>query len=61
MGGPIDMDRKGHESVRCLTQYVTFNLDLTRDHDLGFSKLNFEIATSQELEAIWHGMKWMSQ
>ena len=44
MGWPIDMERKGYESIECLTYIVTSNFDLTHDLDLGFSRLNIEIA-----------------
>ena len=50
MGCPIDMARKGCESIECWTHVVTFNFDLTHDLDLGFSMSNFEIALSQEWE-----------
>ena len=46
MGGPIDMERKGYESIGCYTYCVA----LTRDLDLGFSRSNFENAVSQEWE-----------
>ena len=46
MGGPIDMERKGYESIGCYTYFVTLNYDL----DLGFSRSNFENAVSQEWE-----------
>ena len=50
MGGPIDMERKGWESIECWTHVVTFNFDLNHDLDLGFSRQNIEIAVSQEWE-----------
>ena len=46
MGGPIDMKRKGYESIGCYTYFVTLSYDL----DLGFSRSNFENAISQEWE-----------
>ena len=46
MGCPIDMERKGCESIRCYTNFVTFSYDL----DLGFWRSNFENAVSQEWE-----------
>ena len=49
--GSIDMERKGCESVRCYTHFVTFNFDLNHDLDLGFSRSNFEKVVSQE----WDG------
>ena len=44
MGWPIDMERKGCESIECYTHIVTSNFDLTHDLDLRFSRLNIEIA-----------------
>ena len=46
MGGPIDMEQKGYESIEWYTSFVTLSYDL----DLGFSRSNFENAVSQELE-----------
>ena len=46
MGGPIDMERKGYESIRWYTFFVTLSYDL----DLGLSRSNFENAVSQEWE-----------
>ena len=51
MGWPIDMERKGCESIGCYIYFVTFNVHLTHDLDLGFSRSNFENAVSQE----WKG------
>ena len=48
MEGPIDMEQKGCESIGCYTHFVTFNIPLTHDLDLGFSGSNFENAVSQE-------------
>ena len=50
MGWPIDMESKGYESIECWTHVVTFNVHLTYDLDLGFSRSNFENAVSQEWE-----------
>ena len=50
MGWPIDMERKGCESIGCYIYFVTFNVHLTHDFDLGFSRSNFENAVS--------GMEW---
>ena len=44
MGGQIDMERKGCESIKCQTHIATSNFDLTHDLNLGFSRLNIEIA-----------------
>ena len=51
MGWPIDMERKGCESIGFYTHFVTFNFDLNHDLDLGFSWSNF---------GKWHisGMGW---
>ena len=51
MGGPIDMEQKGCESIGCYTHLVTLNYDLT--HDLGpwFSRSNFEKVITQERDA----------
>ena len=46
MGGPIDMERKGYESIGWYTFFVTFSCDL----DLEFSRSNFENAVFQEWE-----------
>ena len=43
MGGTIDMERKGYESIGCFTYFVTLSYDL----DLGFARSNFENAVSQ--------------
>ena len=51
MGWPIDMERKGCESIECYTHFVTFNFDLNHDLDFGFSRSNFEKVVSQE----WDG------
>ena len=42
MGGPIDIERKGYESIGYYTYYVT----LIYDFDLGFWRSNFKIALS---------------
>ena len=54
MGGPIDMERKGYESIGCYTYFVTLSYDLY----LGFSRSNFENAESQEWEGqlTWNQM-----
>ena len=49
-GWLIDLKWKGCESMRCWTHYVTLTLDLTNDFQLGFSRSNFQTATSQECE-----------
>ena len=55
MGGPIDMEQKGCELIGCYTHFVIFNLDLSHDLDLGFSRSNFEKVVSQE----WDGrLRW---
>ena len=39
MGGPIDMERKGCESIGCYTHIVTLNCDLIYDLDPGMEGL----------------------
>ena len=51
MGGPIDMERKGYESIRSYTNFVTLNFHLNHGIDLEFSRSNFETVVSQE----WDG------
>ena len=54
MGWPIDMELKECKSIECWTHVVTFNVHLTHDIDLGFSRSNFENALSRE----WDG--WLT-
>ena len=54
MGCLIDMEPKRCQSMGCYTHFVTFNLDLNHDLDLGFSRSNFEKVVSQE----WDG--WLT-
>ena len=42
MGFPIDMERKGCESIGCYTYIVTLNCDLIYDLDPWISRSNFE-------------------
>ena len=42
IGKPIDMERKGCESVGSGTHFVALNFDLSYDFDLKFSRSNFE-------------------
>ena len=60
MGWPIDMELKRCESIEYWTHVVTFNLPLTHDLDLGFSRSNFENAVSQEWEGrlTWNEREW---
>ena len=51
MGWSIDMELKGCESIECWTHAVTFNIPLTHDLYLGFSRSNFEKVVSHE----WDG------
>ena len=44
MGWPIDTELKGCESIECWTHVVTFNVHLSHDLDLEFSRSNFENA-----------------
>ena len=52
----IDMALKGCESIECWTHFVTFNVHLSHDIDLGFSRSNFENAVSQkwEVQLTWN-------
>ena len=59
MGWPIDMELKGCESIECWTHAVTFNVHLTHDLYLGFSRSNFEKVYLRNGMADWHGMKGM--
>ena len=54
MWWPIDMERRGCESIECWSHDVTFNVHLFLDFDLGFSWANFEKLLSQE----WDG--WLT-
>ena len=49
MGGPIDMERKGCESIGCWTHIVTLNCDLTHDLDLRFFKVKFWKSHNSEM------------
>ena len=42
---------KGCESIKCYNHFVTYNVSLTHDIDLGFSRSNIEKVLSQE----WDG------
>ena len=55
MVGLIHSEQKGKVLVGYRINYVTLTIDLTHDLDLGFSKLSFEVAVSQEL-LVW--LKW---
>ena len=46
IGGPVDMEQKGYESIGCCTYFVPLSYDL----HLWFSMSNFENAVSQECE-----------
>ena len=50
MGGPIDMEQKGCESVGCWTHCRTLNFNPTYDLWLAVSRLNFQIVICQEWE-----------
>ena len=51
MEWPIDMERKRCELIVCYTHFVIFNIPLTHDLDLEFSRSNFEKVISEE----WDG------
>ena len=55
----IDMEQKVCKLIEYGTYVVTFNIHLTHDLDLGFSRSNFEKLISQEWDADWHGSKGM--
>ena len=59
MEGPIDMERKGCESIGCCTHFVTFNVPLTHDLDLGLSRSNLKKSYLRDEMADWHGIKGM--
>ena len=46
MGGTVDNEQKGYQSIGCYAYFVTLSFDL----DLRFSRSNFENAASQEWE-----------
>ena len=48
MGGPIDREQKGCESIGCYTHIVTLNCDLTHDFDPWFSRSSFEKVITQQ-------------
>ena len=50
MGGTIDMEQKGCESIGCCIHFVTFRVPVTHDLDLGFSRSNVGNAVSKEWE-----------
>ena len=53
------MERKGYESIGCYTHFVTFNVPLTHDLDLEFSRSKFEKSYLRNEMADWHGIKGM--
>ena len=55
MLGSIDMERKGCESKRCWTHYVTLSYDL----DLRFSRSNLKKLYPRNGRVDWHGTKGM--
>ena len=59
MWGPIDMERKGCESIGCYAHFVIFNFDLNHDLDLGFSRSDFQIALYSYVRARRHQTKMM--
>ena len=50
MVGPIDVKRKGSESVGHWVQYVTLPFDLTHDLDLGCFKAKFRLGRPIDME-----------
>ena len=57
MGWLIDLERKGCESIECLTHVVTLNVHLNHDLELGFSRSIFLIAIDRNARAHWHRTK----
>ena len=57
MGGLIDMERKGCESIGCQTQIVTLNCD--RTNDLDFQGQILKMLYLKNGRADWHGSKGM--
>ena len=55
MGGVIDMEGKGCESIGCYTHIVTLNSDLIHDLDPQISRSNFEKVVTQQWDA---GLTW---
>ena len=43
MGGPIDMEHKGYDSIGCWTHNMTLRFDYTYEHDHVFFKVKFWI------------------
>ena len=44
--GQLTWNKKGCDSIGCYTHFGTFNVPLTHDHDLEFSRSNFEKKSS---------------
>ena len=60
MEWPIDMEWIGWESIGCYTRFVIFNVPLTHDLHLGFSRSNFEkVVYLRNGMADLHGIKGM--
>ena len=59
MGWPIDLERKGCESIGCYTHFVTLNVHFTHDLDLGFQGQILKILYLRNGRADWHGTKGM--
>ena len=57
MGGTIDMERKGCESIGCYTHFVTPNFDFKLD--LGFQGQILKKLYLRNGMANWHGIKGM--
>ena len=63
MGWPIGMNWKGCESIKCWTPVMTFNVHLTHDLDIGFSRSNLEKVVSQEWDGrlTWNDGMWVDR
>ena len=55
MGGLIDMERKGYESIGCYPYFVTLSYDL----DLDFQGQTLKMLYLRNGRANWHGTKGM--
>ena len=51
MGRPINIERKGCESLRCYTHIVTLNCDLVHDIDPWNSMSNLKKVVTQQWDA----------
>ena len=59
MSGPIDIERKGCESIGSRVHFVTLNFDIIHDLDLELSRSNFKKLHLTNNKVNWHGTKEM--